>query len=89
VGTLLGKRNFACHQLDFSVQHDSSADVKAGQEITKPILPMKTTVLGILTIVATLANVGVQVLKGGAPDFAAAFAAVTAGVGLIKAGDAK
>lgn len=50
---------------------------------------MKTTALGILTIVATLANVGVQVLKGGAPDFMGAFAAVTAGVGLIKARDNK
>lgn len=49
---------------------------------------MKTTVLGILTIVATVSNVGIQVLKGGAPDFAAAFAAVTAGFGLIKARDA-
>ena len=49
---------------------------------------MKTTALGILTIVATLANVGVQVLKGGAPDFMGAFAAVTAGIGLIKARDA-
>jgi len=50
---------------------------------------MKTTALGILTIVATLANVGVQVLKGGAPDFMGAFAAVTAGIGLIKARDNK
>jgi hypothetical protein len=50
---------------------------------------MKTTALGILTIVATLANVGVQVLNGGAPDFMGAFAAVTAGIGLIKARDNK
>jgi len=50
---------------------------------------MKTTALGILTIVATLANVGVQVLKGGSPDFMGAFAAVTAGIGLIKARDNK
>jgi hypothetical protein len=49
---------------------------------------MKTTALGILTIVATLANVGVQVLKGGAPDLVGAFAAITAGFGLIKARDA-
>jgi hypothetical protein len=49
---------------------------------------MKTTALGILTIVATLANVGVQVLKGGAPDFMGAFAALTTGFGLIKARDA-
>jgi len=50
---------------------------------------MKTTALGILTIVATLSNVGIQVLKGGAPDFMGAFAAVTAGIGLIKARDNK
>ena len=50
---------------------------------------MKTTALGILTIVATLSNVGIQLLNGGAPDFIGTFAAVTAGVGLIKAGDSK
>ena len=50
---------------------------------------MKTTVLGILTIVTTVSNVGIQVIKGTPPDFAAAFAAVVAGVGLIKAADAK
>ncbi len=31
----------------------------------------------------------IQVLKGGAPDFMGAFAAVTAGIGLIKAKDNK
>lgn len=50
---------------------------------------MKTTILGVLTIVATLSNVGIQVLKGGAPDLVGAFAAVTAGIGLIKARDDK
>jgi hypothetical protein len=50
---------------------------------------MKTTALGILTILATLSSVGVQVLKGGAPDLIGAFAAITAGVGLIKARDNK
>jgi hypothetical protein len=50
---------------------------------------MKTTALGILTIIATLANVGVQVLNGGAPDFIGAFAALTAGFGLVKAKDNK
>jgi hypothetical protein len=50
---------------------------------------LKTTVLGILTIVATVSNVGIQILKGGAPDLVGAFAAVTAGIGLIKAKDAK
>ena len=50
---------------------------------------MKTTALVILTIVATLSNVGIQVLKGGSPDLMSAFAALTAGVGLIKARDNK
>lgn len=50
---------------------------------------MRTTALGILTIVATVSNIGIQILKGSPPDFAAAFAAVTAGIGLIKAADAK
>lgn len=50
---------------------------------------MRTTALGILTIVATLSSVGIQILKGGVPDFVGAFAAVTAGIGLIKARDAK
>jgi hypothetical protein len=49
---------------------------------------MKTTILGILTIIATVSNVAVQLINGGAPDFAAAFAAVVAGAGLIKAADA-
>jgi hypothetical protein len=50
---------------------------------------MKTTLLGVLTIVATLANIGVQILQGESPDLMAAFAAVAAGVGLIKAHDSK
>jgi len=50
---------------------------------------MKTTVLGILTIVATASNVAIQIISGESPDFAVAFAAVIAGVGLIKAADAK
>ena len=49
---------------------------------------MKTTALGILTIVATLSNVGIQLINGSAPDLVGAFAAVTAGFGLIKARDA-
>jgi hypothetical protein len=50
---------------------------------------MKTTILGILTIVATVSNVAVQLLNGDSPDLAAAFAAVIAGAGLIKAADDK
>lgn len=50
---------------------------------------MKTTALGIITIIATLSNVALQLLSGGQPDFAAAFAAVVAGAGLIQASDSK
>jgi hypothetical protein len=50
---------------------------------------MKTTTLGILTILATLSNAAIQLLQGGTPDLAASFASVTAGIGLIKAQDAK
>ena len=60
-----------------------------GHNLTQKYTHMKTTALGILTIVATLANVGVQVLNGNAPDLMGAFAAVTAGIGLIKARDNK
>lgn len=49
---------------------------------------VKTTILGVLTIIATLSNVGVQIINGGAPDLMGAFAALTAGFGLIKARDA-
>ena len=51
---------------------------------------MKTTALGILTIVATLANVSIQIINGGSPDLYQAFAAIAsaaAGLGLIKAQD--
>jgi hypothetical protein len=50
---------------------------------------MKTTALGILTIVATVSNVAIQLLTGDVPDLAAAFASVVAGAGLIKAADRK
>ena len=49
---------------------------------------MKTTILGILTIVAAVSNAAVQLLKGGSFDIASTIAAVTAGLGLIKAADA-
>jgi hypothetical protein len=50
---------------------------------------MKTTILGIMIIVSTLSNVAIQLLKGASPDFHVAGAAVLAGIGLIKAADAK
>lgn len=50
---------------------------------------MKTTALGILTIIVTVANVAIQLLTGGSPDIAASFAAILGGIGLIKAANAK
>jgi hypothetical protein len=49
---------------------------------------MKTTVLGILTIVVAVANAAAALIKGQAVDFAATVSAITAGIGLIKAADA-
>ena len=49
---------------------------------------MKTTALGILTIIAVVAGTGIKLLGGEAIDFASVVAAVTAGVGLLKAKDA-
>jgi len=48
---------------------------------------MKTTILGIVTILAAVASAAVSYLKTGTFDFAATVAAVTAGWGLIKAAD--
>lgn len=50
---------------------------------------MKTTALGILTILATVSNAVIQLLQGGSPDIASSFASITAGIGLIKAQDSK
>lgn len=50
-----------------------------------------TTILGICTIVAAVANAGIAWFDGDAStnvDFGTAIAAVTAGIGLIKAADA-
>ena len=48
---------------------------------------MKTTILGIVTILAAIASAAVSYLKTGTFDFTATVAAVTAGWGLIKAAD--
>jgi hypothetical protein len=48
---------------------------------------MKTSALGILTVITAVANFGIQLLNGGSPDIAATIAAVTAGLGLINAQD--
>jgi hypothetical protein len=50
---------------------------------------MKTTILGVLTLVATLTNAGIAFLKTGSIDVPATLAGLTAGWGLIHAADAK
>lgn len=48
----------------------------------------KTTIAGILMIVSALAKAGIDLINGTAVDYASTFAAVTGGIGLIKAADA-
>jgi hypothetical protein len=50
---------------------------------------MKTTTLGIATILAALANATIEFLNTGAANWAALVTGVTAGFGLIKAADSK
>lgn len=49
---------------------------------------MKTTVLGVLTILVAVANAAISFLKTSTFDFATTATAVTSGWGLIKARDA-
>ena len=49
---------------------------------------MKTTVLGVLTILVAVGSAAVSFLKTGTFDFATTATAVTSGYGLIKAHDA-
>lgn len=51
-----------------------------------------TTMLGIFTILAAVSSAGIAMFDGDAAtniDFASAIAAITAGIGLIKAADSK
>lgn len=50
---------------------------------------VKTTVLGILTIIAAVVNTAVALLNNQDVDFGATIAAITAGIGLVKAADSK
>lgn len=50
---------------------------------------MKTTALGIATIVAAIATAAVQFLKTGSCDILSLSTGLSAGYGLIKAADAK
>jgi len=49
---------------------------------------MKTTIIGILTIVSAVTFAAIAFLKGGSFDIGVLITGVTAGIGLIKAADA-
>ena len=48
---------------------------------------MKTTILGILTIVGAILSGATQFLKGGSIDLISIVPVISAGIGLIKAAD--
>lgn len=48
---------------------------------------MKTTILGILTIVGAVVSGATQLISGGSIDFISLVPAISAGIGLIKAQD--
>ena len=50
---------------------------------------MKTTLLGVFTILVAVGGTGIKVLNGEPVDFATVLAAVTAGLGLLKAQDSE
>lgn len=49
----------------------------------------KTTILGVLTIIAAVSNAGVALLSGMDVDWTTTIAALTGGWGLIHAADSK
>lgn len=50
---------------------------------------MKTTALGIATILAALANATIEFLNTGTANWATLVTGITAGFGLVKAADSK
>jgi len=62
----------------------------SGDNLEENNMNWKTTATGVLSIVVAVAGAAVEFLKTGKlPDLAVLLAAVIAGVGLIKAADAK
>jgi len=55
----------------------------------KPNDNVKTTLLGILTIIAAVVNTAVALINNQEVDFGATITAITAGIGLVKAADSK
>ena len=50
---------------------------------------MKTTILGVLTILAGVVNAALAILNGTPIDIETTIISITAGAGLIKAADSK
>lgn len=50
---------------------------------------MKTTICGVLTIIVTLANAGLEFINTGSVNLPILLTGLTAGYGFIKAADAK
>lgn len=48
---------------------------------------MKTTILGILTIIGAVVSAATQILNTGSIDLFSVIPAITAGIGLVKAKD--
>jgi hypothetical protein len=48
---------------------------------------MKTTILGVLTIIGAIVSGATQFLKSGSVDLISIVPAISAGIGLIKAAD--
>jgi hypothetical protein len=49
---------------------------------------MRTTILGVLTIISGITFAGISFIKTGSFDISALILSLTSGVGLIKAADA-
>jgi len=49
---------------------------------------MRTTILGVLTIISGITFAGISFIKTGSFDISALILSITSGVGLIKAADA-
>jgi hypothetical protein len=49
---------------------------------------MRTTILGVLTIISGITFAGISFIKNGSFDIPALILSITSGVGLIKAADA-
>lgn len=69
------------------VSGDAHTGVKDANKITAMANP-KTTTLGLCTIIAAVMGAVISLIKSGNCDVPATIAAITAGIGLVRAHDA-